>query len=49
MMELAADQGLSVLTYTAELGSKSHEALILLASWAATLAEPETAAVTDAS
>jgi hypothetical protein len=36
MLELAADSGLAVLTYTAEAGSKSAEALDLLASWTAT-------------
>jgi hypothetical protein len=35
-MELAADQGLTMFAYTAEAGSKSEEALNLLASWAAT-------------
>ena len=37
MMELAADPGLNLLTYTAEAGSKSEEALSLLGSWAATV------------
>jgi transcriptional regulator with XRE-family HTH domain len=37
MMELAADPGLNLLTYTAEPGSKSDEALNLLGSWAATV------------
>jgi hypothetical protein len=42
MLELSADSGLVILTYTAEPGSKSAEALDLLASWTATidLAEP---------
>jgi transcriptional regulator with XRE-family HTH domain len=35
-MELAADPGLTLFAYTAEAGSKSQEALNLLASWAAT-------------
>src|SRR4029453_11198557 len=35
-MELAADPGLTLFAYTAEAGSKSEEALNLLASWAAT-------------
>jgi transcriptional regulator with XRE-family HTH domain len=37
MLELSADAGLTLLTYTAEPGSKSEEALNLLASWTATL------------
>jgi hypothetical protein len=46
MMELAADPGLNLLAYTAEPGSRSEEALNLLASWSATLdhAEPAHAA-----
>jgi hypothetical protein len=47
MMELRADTGLTILTYTAEPGSKSEEALNLLASWTATLDQAETAHVTD--
>jgi transcriptional regulator with XRE-family HTH domain len=35
-MELSADAGLTMFAYTAEPGSKSAEALNLLASWAAT-------------
>jgi hypothetical protein len=35
-MELAADPGLTLFVYTAEPGSRSAEALDLLASWAAT-------------
>jgi hypothetical protein len=42
MMELRADTGLTMLTYTAEPGSKSEEALNLLGSWAATLEQAET-------
>jgi transcriptional regulator with XRE-family HTH domain len=45
MMELAADPGLNLLTFTAEPGSKSDEALNLLGSWAATV-EPEQTART---
>jgi transcriptional regulator with XRE-family HTH domain len=37
MMELSADPGLSILTYSAEPGTASEEALGLLGSWAATL------------
>ena len=35
-MELVADPGLTLFVYTAEPGSKSEQALNLLASWAAT-------------
>ena len=38
-MELAADSGLTMFAYTAETGSRSAEALSLLASWAATPVE----------
>jgi transcriptional regulator with XRE-family HTH domain len=37
MLDLSADSGLVILTYTAEPGSKSAEALDLLASWTATV------------
>jgi transcriptional regulator with XRE-family HTH domain len=47
MMELRADTGLTILTYTAEPGSKSEEALNLLASWAATPDQARTAPATD--
>jgi transcriptional regulator with XRE-family HTH domain len=46
-MGLTADAGLMLFVYTAEPGSKSEEALNLLASWAATLDEAESANVTD--
>jgi len=46
-MQLAADAGLMLFVYTAEPGSKSEEALNLLASWAATLDEAKPANVTD--
>jgi transcriptional regulator with XRE-family HTH domain len=36
-MDVTADPGLVLLAYTAEPGSPSHDALSLLASWAATL------------
>jgi MmyB-like transcription regulator ligand binding domain len=36
VMELSADAGLTVSVYGAEPGSRSHEALDLLASWTAT-------------
>jgi transcriptional regulator with XRE-family HTH domain len=44
-MQLAADEGLMMFVYTADVGSKSDEALHLLGSWTATHAEP--ASVTD--
>lgn len=43
MLDLAADSDLVILTYTAEPGSKSAEALDLLASWTATLEQSEAA------
>jgi transcriptional regulator with XRE-family HTH domain len=43
MLEVAADRGLAILTYSAEPGSKSAEALDLLASWTATLDETDAA------
>jgi transcriptional regulator with XRE-family HTH domain len=46
-MELSADEGLVMFVYTAELGSKSEQGLNLLASWAATHNEAETARATD--
>jgi transcriptional regulator with XRE-family HTH domain len=36
-LDLAADHGLTLVTYTAEPGSRSEEALKLLGSWAATV------------
>jgi hypothetical protein len=41
-MELMADPGLTMFVYTAEPGSKSEEALNLLASWTATPDREET-------
>lgn len=41
-MELVADPGLTIFVYTAEAGSKSQEALDLLASWTATPDEEST-------
>ena len=38
-MELAADPGLTMFVYTTDVGSKSEEALNLLASWAASIDE----------
>jgi transcriptional regulator with XRE-family HTH domain len=46
-MELSADSGLAMFAYTAEPGSQSEEALNLLASWAATLDEAQTARATE--
>jgi transcriptional regulator with XRE-family HTH domain len=46
-MQLAADAGLMLFVYTAEVASRSEEALSLLASWAATLDETRPASVTD--
>jgi transcriptional regulator with XRE-family HTH domain len=37
-LELAADSGLAIMTYTAQPGSKTEQALRLLGSWAATTA-----------
>jgi transcriptional regulator with XRE-family HTH domain len=42
-MELPADGGLTISVYTAEAGSASQQALDILASWTATLAEEATA------
>jgi hypothetical protein len=41
-MELPADQGLTLLVYTAEPASPTQDALNLLASWAATTDQPST-------
>jgi hypothetical protein len=46
-MELPADPGLTIFTYTAEPGSRSEEALKLLGSWAPTLDPAEPAHVAD--
>jgi hypothetical protein len=46
-MDLAADAGLRISAYTAEAGTSSQDALNLLASWAATLDQPETARAAD--
>jgi transcriptional regulator with XRE-family HTH domain len=42
-MELSADTGLTLFVYTAEPGSKSEQALKLLASWSATSGQAEPA------
>jgi hypothetical protein len=41
-LELAADSGLAIMTYTADPGSESERALRLLGSWAATTAAEST-------
>jgi transcriptional regulator with XRE-family HTH domain len=48
-LDLAADPGLTLFTYTAEPGSRSEEALKLLGSWAATVAAIAPASATDQS
>jgi MmyB-like transcription regulator ligand binding domain len=40
-LELPADPGLTMITYTAEPGAASQAALDFLASWAATLDQPD--------
>lgn len=47
VMTLMADPGLTMFAFTAEPGSRSEEALNLLASWTATLDEAEPSNVTD--
>ena len=46
-MKLSADAVLTMAVYTAEPGSPSHDALNLLASWAATLDQAEAANAVD--
>jgi transcriptional regulator with XRE-family HTH domain len=46
-MDLAADPGLTIFTYTAEPGSRAEEALKLLGTWKATLDQPERNAMPD--
>ena len=48
-LDLAADDGLTIFTYTAEPGSRSEDALKLLGSWAATADPAEPARATDPS
>ena len=48
-LDLAADPGLTLFTYTAEPGSRSENALKLLDSWAATVDPAEPARATDKS
>jgi transcriptional regulator with XRE-family HTH domain len=47
VMQLSADQGLTIAAYTAEPGTKSQETLNLLGSWVATLEQEETQATAD--
>jgi transcriptional regulator with XRE-family HTH domain len=47
-LELPADPGLTMITYTAEPASASQEALVFLASWVATLDQPDQAATAQA-
>jgi transcriptional regulator with XRE-family HTH domain len=49
MLQLAADPGLSLLTYSAEPGTPSAEALNLLGSWAATLEQEQRARASNRS
>ena len=46
-LDLAADHGLTIVTYAAEPGSRSEEALKLLGSWAATVGLHESARAID--
>jgi transcriptional regulator with XRE-family HTH domain len=46
-MQLTADTGLTLFAYSAEPGTRSEQALNLLASWAATPAEVEASEVAD--
>jgi transcriptional regulator with XRE-family HTH domain len=48
-LDLAADSGLTIFTYTAEPGSRSEEGLKLLGSWAATVHPAESAHAADPS
>jgi transcriptional regulator with XRE-family HTH domain len=48
-LDLAADHGLTIFTYTAEPGSRSEEGLKLLGSWAATVHPAESAHAGDPS
>jgi hypothetical protein len=46
-LALPADPGLTMITYTAQPASASQQALAFLASWAATLDQPDTAQAPD--
>jgi transcriptional regulator with XRE-family HTH domain len=46
-LDLSADTGLRISAYTAEPGTPTHDALNLLASWAVTLDQPQSAESAD--
>jgi hypothetical protein len=46
-MDIPADAGLTLFLHTAEPGSKSEDALNLLASWTATPEQADAAHATD--
>jgi hypothetical protein len=46
-MDLTADDGLIIVTYSAEPGSRPEEGLNLLASWTATLYQEQAARAPD--
>jgi transcriptional regulator with XRE-family HTH domain len=46
-MDIVADPGLSLMAYSTEPGSPSHDALSLLASWAATLDQEQALSTAD--
>jgi hypothetical protein len=46
-LDLVADPGLTIFTYTAEPGSREEEALRLLGSWAATPTTTDPQEATD--
>lgn len=46
-MQLSADTGLTMFAYTTETGSRSEQALNLLASWTATLEKADPARTSD--
>jgi transcriptional regulator with XRE-family HTH domain len=48
-LDLVADPGLTIFTYTAEPGARDEETLRLLGSWAATLAEPPATQISERS
>ena len=46
-LQLPTETGLTMLVYTAEAGSPTHDTLKLLASWAATLDQADATAASD--